>query len=134
MAFDGGLAPFAGGFFAIPEDAWTASLARMTAAFASRSSSRTWGALCEDRSVTSEINASILAIRFRTFFDFMTTPIHDHSAVDFAEAFDCKVALGPQIFPPTSTSVHCRPMVSIVDAFLLRHPFRIIAATGAPDL
>src|SRR3954447_21080950 len=52
----------------------------MTAAFASRSSSRTWGALCEDRSVTFDINASILAIRFRTFFDFMTTPVHVHSA------------------------------------------------------
>ena len=37
VAFDGCLA---GGFFAVPEDAWTASFARMTAAFASRSRSR----------------------------------------------------------------------------------------------
>src|SRR5260370_35894200 len=63
------------GCFAVVEDACklTASFARMTAAFASRSSSRMWGALVEDRSVTFDINASILAIRFRTLFAFMTT-------------------------------------------------------------
>ena len=62
-----------------------------------------WGALGEDRSVTSDINASILAMRLRTFFAFITTPVDVHSAVDFAEAFDGKIGLRrPQIFPTLS--------------------------------
>jgi hypothetical protein len=78
VAFDGGLERFMGGFFAVPEDACklTAAFARVTAAFASRSSSRMWGALAEDRSVTFNINASILASRLRTLFAFMTTSSH----------------------------------------------------------
>jgi hypothetical protein len=43
-----------------------------------------WGALTEDRSVTSDINASILAMRLRTFFAFMTTPQRVVGDVDFA--------------------------------------------------
>jgi hypothetical protein len=78
VAFDGGLERFMGGFFAVPEDACklTASFARMTAAFTSPSSSRMWGALADDRSVTFNINASILASRLRTLFAFMTTSSH----------------------------------------------------------
>ena len=74
VAFDEGLAPVAGGFFTVPEDdcKLIAFFARTIAAFASRSSSRMWGALAEDRSVTFDINASILAMRLRTFFAFMT--------------------------------------------------------------
>jgi hypothetical protein len=65
----------AGRFFAVTEDACTASFARVTAAFASRSSSRMWGALAEDRSATFDINASILAIRLRILFAFTTAPL-----------------------------------------------------------
>jgi len=79
MAFDVGSECVTVGFFAFPADACTAPLARATAAFASRSSSWMWGTLAEDRSVTSDINASILPIRLRIFFAFMTTPVHIHS-------------------------------------------------------
>src|ERR1035441_9606365 len=50
-----------------------------------------WGALAEYRSVTSDINASILASRLRALFVFMTTPIV-HSAADFAVAVDGRIA------------------------------------------
>ena len=81
VAFDVGSEYFTAVSFAAPEDACTAFFARMMAALASRSSSRMWGALAEDRSVTSDINASILAIRLRIFFAFMTTlSVHVHSA------------------------------------------------------
>jgi hypothetical protein len=70
---------FAGGVdvFAFPEDACerTASFTRATAAFASRSAFRMWSALDEYRSVTPDINASILASRLRALFAFMTTPL-----------------------------------------------------------
>jgi hypothetical protein len=65
-----------------------------------------WGALADDRSFTSEINASILAIRLRTFFAFMTTPTHVHSAVDFASTFDVRLpfaATGSSLAPSKST-------------------------------
>jgi hypothetical protein len=44
-----------------------------------------WGALAKYRSVTSDINASILFSRFRALFAFMTTPIVQ-SAVDWLHA------------------------------------------------
>jgi hypothetical protein len=74
------LTPFAGGFVAAPEEACrrTAFFAREIAACASRSNSCMWGAPSEDRSVTFNINDSILAIRLRTFFAFMTTPFSPH--------------------------------------------------------
>jgi hypothetical protein len=82
VAFDGCLALFAGEFFATPGDACklTAFFARVIAAFALRSSSWISGALTEDRSVNFDINASILAIRLRILLDFMTAPVHVHSA------------------------------------------------------
>jgi hypothetical protein len=81
VALDGGFALFSGGFFAVPEDACklTAFFARTIAVFASRSSSWMWGALGEDRSVTSDSNASILLSRFRALFAFMTTPLSPRS-------------------------------------------------------
>jgi hypothetical protein len=96
VAFDDVLESFAGGFFAVPEDACklTAFFAREMAVVASRSSPWMWGALAEDRSVTSDISASILAIRLRTFLAFMTTPVHVHSAMDFPCTLDgIKIAL-----------------------------------------
>jgi hypothetical protein len=76
VAFDVRLECFPVGFFAVLEDACelTASFVRVTAAFASCSSSRMWGALSEYRSITSDINTSILASRLRALFAFMTTP------------------------------------------------------------
>jgi hypothetical protein len=43
---------------------------------------KAWGALAEYRSVTSDINASILASRLRALFAFMTTPL-SHDVVAF---------------------------------------------------
>jgi hypothetical protein len=86
VAFDGGLECFTGEFFAAPEDACklTASFTRVIAAFASRSISLMWGALAEYRSVTSDINASILASRLRALFVFMTTPLSQNTTLSLA--------------------------------------------------
>ena len=62
-----------GGFFAVPEDACnpTASFTRMTAPLAFWSKSFMPGALAENRSVKSDISASILASRLRALFTFI---------------------------------------------------------------
>jgi hypothetical protein len=76
VAFDRSFERLTGGFFAFLEGACElrASFARVTAAFASSSASRIPGALAEYRSITLEINASILAGRLRALFAFI-----DHS-------------------------------------------------------
>ena len=75
-AFEVGFDCLTGGFFAVPEDACELSVffARVTPAFASRRASRMLGAVAEYCSARFDINASILASRFRTFLVFMTAP------------------------------------------------------------
>ena len=61
-------------FFAVRDEtcALTASFTRTTAAFKSSSTSLTWSAPFESRRITSEVSSSILAIRLRVLFAFMT--------------------------------------------------------------
>src|ERR1017187_5058871 len=62
-----------------------------------------WGALAEYRSVTSDINASIFAMRLRIFFAFMTTPVHVHSA-----DLRCHRAHQPSAVRCRPGGFHCR--------------------------